>query len=169
LLTTFFACTVSAPHFSIRYRTMSKCPLADAKCRSVLPICNGNLTVRKVLVCVEQLINQSNSRTLAFTFISVPRSSIRYRTTSKCPLEEAKWRGVSSYCNVHFNTCQTSNVRGTINQIHSHNPSRSHQLHISQSDIAPLPNARWMMHREEPCHHTATFISTHLPLLSEAQ
>jgi hypothetical protein len=53
-------------------------------------------------------------------------------------------------------------VRGmtdqSINQIHSLYPLHSHQLHIPQPDIVPFPNALWMMHSGEACHHAATEI-----------
>jgi hypothetical protein len=59
--------------------------------------------------------------------------------------------------------------QSTNHQVHSLQSSHLHQLHISQSDIAPRPNVHWMMHGGEACHHPATFISKQLPLLSDEQ
>jgi hypothetical protein len=119
-----------------------------------------------------QSINQSNSFTSSFACTSAPHFSIKYCTTSKCPLKEAKWRGVNRFCNAHI-TCKNGNpitqfceivlklrecgtkTNQSINQIHSLQPSHSHQLHISQSNIAPRPNVHWMMQSGEACNHPA--------------
>jgi hypothetical protein len=134
----------SAPHFSIRYRITSRCPLTVAKWRGMQPYCNNHFNTFTTLVtramkmhtlqniapitstfpyfqsslfslllfssspnvsvlCVSVIhrdegalqrnkspnlsttTNDQNSLTLPFAFTSAPHSSIRYRTTSKCP------------------------------------------------------------------------------------
>jgi hypothetical protein len=62
------------------------------------------------------------------------------------------------------------NLQGTsinpINQIHSHHPSHSHQLHISQSNIAPRPNVPLVLdHDGEVCDQTAMLTATNSTLL----
>jgi hypothetical protein len=47
-------------------------------------------------------------------------------------------------------------INQSIKQIHSLCPSHSHQLHSSQSNIAPLPNVHWMMPSGEACDNSAT-------------
>jgi hypothetical protein len=51
---------------------------------------------------------------------------------------------------------QRKSINQSINQIHSHYPSHAHQLHISQSDIAPRSNVHWLMHSGEASNHPAT-------------
>jgi hypothetical protein len=51
--------------------------------------------------------------------------------------------------------CWNTKVIQSINQIHSHNPSHAHQLHISQPDIAPHSNVHCMMPSGEACNHPA--------------
>jgi hypothetical protein len=48
-----------------------------------------------------------------------------------------------------------------LNQIHSLHSSHLHQLHISQSDIAPLPNVYWMVPNGEACDQSITITVKH--------
>jgi hypothetical protein len=56
-------------------------------------------------------------------------------------------------------------INQSINQIHSHYPSHSHQLHISQSNIAPRPNAYSVMPSGEKCGNAATLTISHSRLV----
>jgi hypothetical protein len=121
---------------------------------------------------INQSINSSNLLTISFAFTSTPHSSIRYRTTSKFPFRDAKWRGVQAFCNTHIQPmwegqsnhprtkwCRREHIQSinqSINQNHSHRSLHSHQPHISQSGIAPRPNVYTAMPSAVASNQSAT-------------